>query len=437
MAQLSVEQSAYIQGQQQYLAGLKVGQFAKFLNKNPIFVTYYVVNQAQSRTDAGTGSIYEEIGPHSPMRYNKVLNLPVFNIPEMRPDVTVDEGGYDTEMDLTDIAFIAGTVRPKPGDYMRIDLANSKPLLYRCNIYRHNTIQSNDYYQADFDLVDINQEYLTQIEYQVEETYSCIFENIGTNQKVLMTTTEESEVSDLQNLLDDMIQFYQDNFYNEGLNGFILYNGNPPYNTQWYVDNYLTRFINESEIFKNDSSDTTVVLPYLELLPLQFSALYKRTVWYAVLERSNGYLHPYVYAWNRQVQKRTSPLVLSSIPSIHPTLELMDKWVKPDEKPNPDLDCMIPVPASGCGFAGVDPQLRPYFSYDLQRSIRDNMKKESLTPMEVIIFQYISGGVNSIKIDRREIINTAFNQDLYSYMIMPVIIYIIKQILAVKTSATT
>lgn len=435
MAQLSVEQSAYVQSQQQYLAGLKVSQFAKFLNKNPVFVTYYVVNQAQSRTDSGTGTAYEEIGPNSPIRYNKVKQLPAFNLPEMKPDVINDEGGYDTEMDITDITFIAGTIRPKPGDYMRIDLANTKPLLYRCNAYRHNTIQSNDYYEADFDLIDINQDYIRLIENQVEKVYTCKFENIGTNQKVLVTEEEDAEASNISGLIDQLTDFYNDAFYNSEVDGFVLYNGNPPYGTQWYVDNYLTRFINESEIFVNDSSDTTVVLPYLELLPLNFDLLYKRTVWYAVLQRSNAYMHPYVYAWNRQIQKRTSPFLMASIPCIHPTLELMDKWVKPEEAPNPDLDCLVWTPGVPCGFSGTDPMLRTYFPYGLQKSLAEGRRVEDLNMVERMVFQYVTGGISSVTYTTKELIEFSFRQDLFTYMMMPIIIYILKQSLANLTAA--
>lgn len=437
MAQISVEQSAYSHSQQQYLSGLRVGQFSKFLNKNPLFVTYYVVNQAQSRTDSGTGAAYEEIGSNSPIRYNKVLQLPVFNIPELRPDVVNDEGGYDIEMDLTDLAFISGTIRPKPGDYMKIDIPRVKPLLYRCNAYRHNTIQSNDYYQADFDLIDINQDYLVKIEHQVEEVYTCKFENIGTNQKVLVTEAEQHELDDLQAIIDDLIQFYNDAFYNSDVDGFALYSGNPPYNTQWYVDNYLTRFINESQIFVNENSDVTTVLPYLELLPLNFDILYRRTVWYAVLKRSNEYAHPYVYAWNRQIQKRTSPLLMASIPCIHPTLEVFEKYVKPEEKPDPDLNCMIWTPGSGCGFAGADPALRTYFPYYLQKSIVENEKDSHLNVIERMICQYISGGINAVSYTKKELIDFSFKQDLFTYMHMPIVIYILKQDLAAKNQPNT
>lgn len=426
MSKISVEQAAYIQSNQQYLADTRTGQFAKFLNKNPLYVTYYPVINALSSTDPGTGVIQEEIGPYSPVRYNRITNLPAFNFPEMKPEVTSDEGGYNIEMDLTDIAFIGGTIRPRPGDYMKVELANSKPLLFRCNNYRHNTIQSNDYYEADFDLQDIDQEYTRLIENQVEQKYVCHFENIGTNQKVMMTEEESSELSDVDDLIDSLQEFYFNSFYNEEHNGFILYEGNQ-FGTQWYCDNYLTRFLNESEIFVDESSDTTVVLPYLELLPLNFDYLYSRSIWNVVLTRKKEYLHLYMYAWSRILQKRTSPLMLATIPTLHPTLEMFDHYVKPEEPTPEDLKDVVWTPGQGCGWAGYDPMLRLYFSLALQKSITEGVADAKLNMVEKMIWQYVCYGANAISFNRAELLKFAFNQDLFSYMHIPIVIYILKQ----------
>ncbi len=423
---ISVEKSAYIQNQQQYLADLKVGQFAKFLNKNPIYVTYYPVINALSMTDSGTGAIQEEIGPNSPVRYNKVKELPAFNFPEMRPDVISDEGGYDIEMDLSDIAFIGGTIRPKPGDYMKVMLANSKPLLFRCKGYRHNTIQSNDYYEADFDLQDIDQEYIRLIENQVEKVYTCHFDNIGTNQKVMLSEEEEASINEVEALVDTLTEFYEQSFYNADADGFVLYNGNQ-FGTQWYCDNYLTRFINESQIFANDRSDTTLVLPYLELLPINFDYLYARTVWNAVLKRSNSYMYTYLYVWNRILQKRTSPLMLASIPTIHPVLQMFDKYIKPEEATPENLTDMVWTPGQGCGWNGYDPMLRPYFSMHLLKSLSTGEKSEDLNMVELMIYQYVCIGPDAVTYSRDSLLQFAFNQDLFTYMHLPIVIYILKQ----------
>lgn len=441
MAKLSTEQSAYIESQQSYLAEARVGQFAKFLNKNPIYVTYYVINHANSRTDAGTGSIYEEIGPNSPMRYNKILELPAFNFPELRPDVVDDEGGYDINLDITDIAFLPSTIRPKPGDHMLVKIAGVKPLLFRCNQFRHNTIQSNDYYMADFDLVDVNQGYITQIEKQVVETLKCNFEAIGTNQKVFISEADQGEIDEIQGLIDQLSQFYNDSFYNADIDGFVLYDasaikqGSGAYNglgmgTQWYVDNYLTRFINESEIFRNDGSDYTILLTYPELLPLNFDMVYRRSVWYAVLKRSRDYLNVYNYAWSRLLQKRTSPLMMASIPCLHPTVEIFDHYVKPEEAPPEHLKGLDVRPSDICGWAGYDPMLRPYFSLDLSKAIASGSWNVTLGSVERIIAQYIKGGIDMVTYNKKELIETAFSHDMFTFMHLPIIIYILKQKLA-------
>lgn len=449
MATLSTEQSAYIKSQQQYLANLKTGQFAKFLDKNPIYVTYYVINQAQSTTDAGTGAIYEEIGPNSSIRFNKVNEVPAFNIPELKPDVINDEGGYDIEMDINDIAFIPGTVRPKPGDYMRVDISGTKPLLFRCNVYNHNSIKSNDYYLADFDLIDIGgshtgkENYLVLIEKQVEETYQCKFANIGTNQKVLVSDADQSAMDSAAELVETLSDFYNDAFYNADVDGFVLYDagslstggtpglsgngGSGSFGTQWYCDNYLTRFINESKIFENQASDYTTVLPYLELIPLNFDYLYSRTVWNAILTGKRDYIYQYMYAWSRLIQKRTSPLMLSSIPTLHPSLEMLDHYVKPEEPIPENLRDMVKYPGQYCGWAGADPMLRCYFSSALLRSLATNAMDDNLNAIEKMIFQYVTAGVDAVTYTKNDLLNFAFKQDLFTYMHMPIVIYILKQ----------
>lgn len=430
----SVEQSGFIAQQQKFMYDLRVGQFAKFLNKNPIYVTYYPVNNAESRTDAGTGSAYEMIGPHSPVRFNKINNLPTFNIPEIKPDVIMDEGGYDIEADISDIAFIPGTVRPKPGDHMLVTLEGVRPLLYICTNFRHNSVQSNDYYFGDFSLVDVDQNYIEEIEKQVTEVYNCQFDNIGTNNKVFFTEAESAELVDAKDIIDTLTHFYQEAFYSTDADGFILFNGNQ-FGTQWYYDNWLTRFINESEIFVDENSDTTVSLPYLELRDLNFDSSYKRSVWYAVLKRSNDYISPYVYAWNTFVQNRTSPLNLGNFPTLVPNLHVAQRYISPTEKMTDELRKKLNYyPGARCGWDGLDTDFRHYFSYELQTGIKENKAPGNLNYVEKMIFDYISKGTSGVEIDKKALIEQSFRRDLFTYMHMPIVIYILKQVLQSKTA---
>lgn len=433
----SVERSAYVSQQQEYLASLRVGQFAKFLGRNPLFVTYYPVNQAMSRTDAGLGTAYETIGPQSPIRYNRVDEVPAFNMPDFfRPDVVRDEAGFDIEHDLSDIAFIPGTIRPREDDYMLVKLPSCPMLLYRCTAFRYNSIQSNDYYLADFTLDDVDQEYIQKIEKQVVERYVCKFENIGTNNKVLISETEQSDFNELQGIIDTMTQFYLDAFFNGDVNGMILRNYNAPYGTQSYYDNYVTRFINETHILENEHSDMTVTLPYLDLTPMAFDLLYKRTVLYAVQQRTIDYMGPYVYAFDNWVASQTSPLNLWSIPCAVPNLHCSEAFIKPDEEPPAPIQEAHPGPAACCGWDGMKTKFRFYYSYDMQESLLHNNKR-TLTGVEHMIFDYVTKGPAHVVYDKKYLIETAFKADYFAYLHMPIAIYILKQVLAYKTQANS
>lgn len=425
----SVEKSKYVSQQQDFLWNLRVGQYAKFLDKNPIFVTYYPISHAQSRVDAGSGSAYEYIGPHSPIRYNRVKEVPIFNFPDtIRPEVERDEGGYNISSELSDITFIPGTVRPREGDCMLVKISGALPLLYQCTEFRHNSIQSNDYYFGDFTLVDVDQEYVAYIDKQVVDKYVCHFENIGTNQKILISEEEDKAGGDLDDLIAKLKDFYKDAFYNEEVDGFVLYDGNR-WGTQWYYDIFLTRFINESQIYEDDSSDYTLILPYLELEPLDFSARYKRMVWFAVLNRTVDYFNQYNYFVPDWIHSRTSPLTLHSIPAIGPMVHIADKHLNPAEPVPDEVIKKLPyVPALHCGFDGVEVSLQEYFSYALSISLKENRSHDDLNDVEKIIFDYIQRGPKFVEYDRQTLINRFLNVDLFTYMHMPIIIYILKQV---------
>ena len=52
---INVEKSQYLTQNIETFTQNKVGQYSKFLDKNPIFITYLAINSVQSRSDVGTG----------------------------------------------------------------------------------------------------------------------------------------------------------------------------------------------------------------------------------------------------------------------------------------------------------------------------------------------------------------------------------------------
>jgi len=404
---INVEKSKYINDVIKMYADIKVGQYSKFLDKLPIFVTYFAINQAMSRADVGTGGINSELGSSSPIRYNRINNLPVYNLPELRPDVEYDETGIDIDIDLTDLTLLPGTIRPKAGDYFLVMLPGTKEFLFRVNNFRYNTIQSNDFYQFDADLKDIGTNLIEKNfgKNQIVESYETIFENIGTENKCFIRTDDVSKIEAIGKLFNEMKEFYYNNFFDTQSGSFVLKNNedDPDY---LFYDMYLNKFISESEIYYSDTGNNSLYLPCNDLAPSNMDALYSRTLLYAVLNNTTSYLANYVYYYRRDITKPLSPFVINRVFCKGVNLIIRDNEIDPS---SPDYQS---------GF------IKHYYSKELIEALKSSGDPYTTDSyLEEIIYNFLNNNRNEI--DGKKLIQYMISDNLYSYMYMPLIMYIV------------
>ncbi len=404
MAQLiSVEKSKYINQNIDIYSKNKIGQYSKFLNKNPVFITYYHINKQMSRTDIGTGGIESELGTNSPIRFNKILNFPIYNLPTLTPDIVFDETGYDIELDLNDITILPNTVKPTPGDYLIFTFPGVKEILFRVNNIRYNTIQSNDFYQIDLDIKDVGIDIeASRISSQIVETYQTIFENIGTQDKCFIRIEDIDKLNTIVKVLEELKEFYINSFYNKDCNSFVLYNNISNGNTDnWLYDSYLEFFINKSNIYYENNKESALVLTPNDTLPPNFNYLFSRTLWNAVLNRSLDYLAPHMYFYQSNIIKRFSPFIIYDYPCNSVKLHL---------SPNPlNLD--------------IDNSLGLY-DYISKQLIDDiiNGVLTSTDYMDEIIFNYLKN--IPMEIDKAKLLNYTYDQSIKVFQYLPMIMYI-------------
>lgn len=350
----------------------KVGQFSKYLDTEPTFVTYYTVNLVESRADIGSDNIQHILGNSSPIRYNRIDNFPVYIKSGLEPDTVFEDGNVVNELEISDITILPGTITPKPLDHMIISLPNMTTLLVRLNGFRNMTIQSNDFFTASGHVVQYGSEVANLIEPQVVERYKCIFENIGTQNSCFIRSEDYDKAVSLNADIQEISSLYNALYYNKETNSFIfnesfyslenlldpsidvrqreyrLYDYMLPYvppetragmfpalfadphklkyfrcfmkpntniGTETIYDIYMTKFIKESGLFANTANyDTTSAITYEDVLPLMVDSTFKHTLWYAVMTKDATLLSDdfsYVLA---PIQKPYSAIGLSRFP---------------------------------------------------------------------------------------------------------------------------
>ena len=419
----------------------KVGQYSKFLGSNPTFVTYYHRNMVQSRQDVGTGSIESEIGDRSPIRFIKILNLPVYNLPVLNPMLNYDDEGYDIDLDISDAVLLPNTVKPYEGDYFIVKLPGTREFLFRVNSFQYNTIQSNDFYKFDADVraVGHNLEKSRKIDTQVVETLFTVFDNIGTEDRCFLKSEDASYLDSLADLYNKLREYYRGAFYVRNVNTFLLHTGRWSETAREILrtDPYLEKFITESNIYYDENVEESLVMSPADTLPDDFRFTFSFTIYDAILKRSIELLRPYEYLVTKVI---TAPTSIFNVEGYFGEFAQVYCYKQPISVDTSEHDCpccIVPVVGSGQQWYDLNPMPKCTPTWDLSdgkeyfpsRFLLDILCKkgdqfsiDTDDYFELIIFNYLHH-IN-MKYDRAEIIN-ALDKDEHTFYYLPLVIYIL------------
>ena len=234
--------------------------YVKFLEQKPTFTTYYHINKQESTTDKGLKMPEKMIGIKSPLRYNKIFGFPLHGIENIQLQLDDSEIGLDSEYEGEAI-ILPNTIHPTVDDFFTIEYLNKK-YLFRITQYSYDTIKANNYYKVNFVLYSVDADKVVDLETQVVKVYYCKCENIGTDDKVLLTSEEAEAQKEIEALYKSLSEDWLNMFYKP----LQL-----PYNTPLYMthdivgvdytalfDENLVHFCNANELFYNDSSVNTL-----------------------------------------------------------------------------------------------------------------------------------------------------------------------------------
>ena len=441
---INVEKSQYLNSNIEIYAGNKVGQYSKYLDKNPLFVTYFHVNSVMSRTDVGTGGINADLGKGSPIRFNQINNLPVYNIPDLKPDADFTENGFDIEMELNDVTLLPNTIKPRPGDYLLITLPDTIEFLFRVNSFSYNTIQSNDFYLFSADLKHAGHNLIDKIKGQVVQEYETIFENIGTDDKCFVLSKDIPKIQNIAKLFLELRDLYKSNFFDQQTGTFVCKNNDVTPEDCWLYDKYVEKFIMDSGLYYTDNDERSVILNCADLETPDMPALYMQSLHYAVLNRSIDYLSSYPYYYQIGIHKVLSPFEIYHIDCKGVNLVYSKNELIRDHSDGLDSGLLM-----------------EYFHHDLIHAVKGepfDARVEAISDDEIlailediwvpgmddeddgdpsndiyatdfyldeVIYNFLTHKV--IKINRKKLMSFMLDVNCYTYMTMPLVMYIIKK----------
>lgn len=228
---------------------------SRLLEQTPTFVTYYHIDNIETTTDAGYADVASIIGFRSPIRFNKIENMPLYGLEQIVIQLQDQDDGIDGSYEGEAI-IVPNTVEPLSNDYFIIPILQDS-YLFRVTEIHYDTIMANNFYKISFMLEFIDDDKIAELNKQVINNYTCILQNIGTDQRCIVEKDFFEKQEKVMTYYRNICDFYISMFYNERHNSFLC--PLDEFSRTYLFDPLQVEFINGNNLL-NDKNNLQVIL---------------------------------------------------------------------------------------------------------------------------------------------------------------------------------
>lgn len=226
----------------------------RFLEKAPTFVTYYHVNYQESTVDEGFKDIESILSTRSPLRFQKIENFPLYGIEQIQLQLNETDQGLDTNFE-SNAVILPNSIKPFPNDFFKINHIKGD-FLFRVTEIQYDNLRPDNFYQINFKFEYLDDAMTNQIENQVHEKFTCILDNIGTENTCIISNEDLERLQAVDALYSDMIDTYMHIYYSKRYNCFL---GELP-NGYKLFDPLQSVFFNKNKLLVKKKNYSTIVL---------------------------------------------------------------------------------------------------------------------------------------------------------------------------------
>jgi len=230
--------------------------FTRFLETTPTYVTYYNINTIESTVDLGFANVDKILGAQSPIRYSEVKNLPIYGMEAIQLDIDEGDEGLNGSFDGGELIILPDTIKPYPDDFFILE-HKGHDMLFRVTTVNYDTIKSNNFYKIGFTIKYVTKEDSMKILDQVTNKYTCIVDNIGTEDKCIIEDEVYEMLQRMRSLYEDIANRYKLFYYHKRYNVMMYYDAD---NSLAIYDRYVNAFIQKHGLLYDKESHKTIYL---------------------------------------------------------------------------------------------------------------------------------------------------------------------------------
>ena len=290
-----------------------------------VLVTYYNVSDATT-TDRGLQDIDHLFGKRSPVRWNKIKNLPLYE-----PGSAINPNNSDEQQieDITaegDFLIQPGTVIPRINDFFTINHLKMHAL-FQVKEVTYDGMKQHGLYKISYRLYGTEEDTILALQSQTVETYDTDLSYIGTNIAPVIKEEYYIKRKQLNQMISKMIESYKALFYNERHNCFLYFDKEHGYHL---FDMCGNEFMARNSLMNNGSN--SVVILNTKINDKQLPLLYNHSIFnwievdapkqllqhfYYILTNAESYYDSSFARWNETDIKVIWPLHQKQSKCLH------------------------------------------------------------------------------------------------------------------------
>ena len=232
-------------------------QYTRFLESTPTYVTYYNINTIETTVDLGFSNVEKIIGKGSPMKYSEIKNLPVYGMEAIQLNIDEADEGLTGSYDNGELIILPDTITPYPDDFFILEHKGYE-FLFRVTSVDNDTIKSNNFYKITFTIKYVTAEESEKILKQVTDKYTCVVENIGTQDRCIIEDDYLELLNRMQDLYNLISERYKMFFYRQKYNAFVFID--PLCTSIGLYDRYVNMFIQKHGLLYDKTTHRTIYL---------------------------------------------------------------------------------------------------------------------------------------------------------------------------------
>lgn len=256
MGQLVYDEQSLVDSQMYKYDMYLHSRINKYTGDGRTLVTYYNINDADTTMSLGMDAIYQVLGNDSPLRFDRIENMIMLGFSQLSPEdiqaSTTNVRNYNLQGEAY---IIPGTIMPKENDFFIVNHIRMNHV-FQVTQVSQDGLNTDGSYKIQYQLFSTNPDEIAFLDKQTVGKYVTDLQTIGGEDLTPVIGVEDYQLrSRLIRMVDDMIENYKARFYDKTHNCFLLH-----LNGQTLFDLCGNYFMQRNSIMIKDNASNNIVL---------------------------------------------------------------------------------------------------------------------------------------------------------------------------------